>query len=400
MQKLMIVLAACLGMNGLLSAQNSIKLNQQSTSFFYAQLNLHTGISNPGSGVQFGLPGRGTGNQVSLQMFKVHQPLLQKGYTPLIALDSWKVRTTVGYSQSTTTFDLPIVTPNGPGGGRPGDGGPQEPPALAGTTTNSHLNLNLQDAWVKFKTKWDRTTFKVGYAPLSYGHNPEVDANASFMTNLVSNDLGFSRDLGMYFKTPLSRGLDLEFGVSSGGAVNSTLFQTNSVEADTDAGADANGRFLVAGRIGSPSFKKNEFGLLVAVGRINANFGEDPTMEVKRIGGEWIYKFRERFKVTNQLVLGQTNTASLGNFTSLSLQNNLDFFVRPQWIMGVSNSLNLQNSQSDQADYLHSTLAASLTYAVSPHTRIRLNNFVQPKLYDGSSNWGISLQFVTGLGKR
>ena len=58
--------------------QNAIKLYQQPTSFIYAQLNLHTGFSNSGEGLQFGLPGRGTANQLSLQMFKVHQPLFQR----------------------------------------------------------------------------------------------------------------------------------------------------------------------------------------------------------------------------------------------------------------------------------------------------------------------------------
>lgn len=412
MKRAILILGFVLSGITLAYSQNSIKLGQQSTTFFYAQLNLHTGVSNSGSGVQFGLPGRGTGNQISVQVLKIHQPLLQKGYTPLIALDSWKVRTTFGYSQSTSTFE--IVQPQnngggpgggqggGPGGGGQGDGFPvQETPDLVGTTTNSHLNMNLQDAWLKFKTKWDRTTIKVGYASMSFGHHPDIDANASFMTNVVGTEFGFNRDLGVYIKTPLSRGLDLEMGLSSGGAVGNQIFRTNqnAEEPDEDI-ATANGRWLVAGRIGQPSFRKNELGLLFAVGNITSSFGPDPDMNIVRVGGEWIYKFRERVRLTNQVVAGQTKTESEGSFASLTLQNNLDFFASQHVIIGLSNSLNSQNSMSDGANYLKSTLAGSLTYVFSPHTRIRLNQFVVPRDYSGNSNWGISLQFVTGLGKR
>lgn len=405
-----------LGSLGLAHGQNSIKLSQQSTSFFYAQMSLHAGFSNPiangsGDGLQLGLPGRGTSNQVSFQLQKIHQPLLQKGYTPLLAIDSWRLRSNLSYSQTTSTFEIaqPVVNnPNGPGpgnGGGPGQGQGAaqqgEVPVLVGESTNGHINLNLQDAWIKFKTKWDRTTIKVGYAPMSFGHNPEVDANASFMTNLVGTEFGYSRDLGMSIKTPISRDLDAEVGLYSGGVIGNPILQTNPdevVAGEEEIGAT--GTWMLTGRIGQPSFKKSEVGLLMAVGNIAATFGSDPEMQVMRLGGEWVYKFRERLHATNQLVIGQTKTASEGNFVSFTMQNNLDMFVSQHWMIGVSNSLNLQNSTSDGTNYLKSTLAGSLTYAVSPHTRIRLNQFVTARDYSGGSNWGLSLQFVTGLGKR
>lgn len=397
MQKTLIILCIALGGAWKAYSQNSIKLQQQSTTFFYTQLNLHTGFSNAGDGLQFGLPGRGSANQLSFQLQKIHQPLLQKGYTPLIALDSWRVRTNLSYSQSSSTFTVFPPNQGGPGQGGPGNNG--ENPVLVGTTTTGHVNLNLQDAWLKFKTKWDRTTVKIGYGTILYGHHPDMDANASFMTNVVSTDLGLNRDLGIFIKTPLSRDLDLEMGLSTGGALSNPLFQTNAgTDADETPDAAPNGRYLLAGRIGRPSFHKNELGLLVAVGRVNSTFGSDPDMSIIRVGGEWIYKFRERLRLTNQLVVGQSQTESQGDFFSFTMQNNLDLFLSQNLILGMSNSLNVQNGEG--GNFVNSTLAGSLTYVLSPHTRFRLNSFASPRSYDGSSNYGISLQFVTGLGKR
>lgn len=385
---------------GFAQGQSSIKLSQQPTTFLYAQLNLHAGISNPGTGLQFGLPGRGSSNQLSLQLMKVHQPQLQKGYTPLVALDSWKVRTNLSYSQSTSFFETTQVLPNGGGQGpRPGPGGP-EVVTVTGTTTNSHLNLNLQDAWLKFRTKWDRTSFKVGYGAISYGHHPEVDANNSFMTNIVNTDLGFSRDLGMFVKTPVGRDLDLEVGLSTGGAINSTLFQSNQTGEELENVEGPSGRWLLAGRIGQPSFKKDELGLLLAVGNISTNFGNSDQAQIRRIGAEWIHKSKEQLRVINQFTVGKTETESEGSFLSFALQNNVDLFLSPSWILGLSNALSVHNSLEEGENYLSSTLAGSLTYALSPNTRIRLNQFVTARDFEGGNNWGVSVQFIVGLGKR
>ena len=388
-------------------SQNAIKLEKQKTLFLYTQLNLHTGVSNSGDGVQFGLPGRGAGNQLAFQVFSKSRDLLQKGYVPLISINSWKVKVAVGYGESSSTFTtLPGEVGPGPGPGpRPGPGNaPQEI-----TTTNNLISLNLTEAWVKFNTKWDRTTLTAGYRAIPFGHNPNLDPNSSFMTNIASSDLGMNRDLGIFIKTPISPGLDLEAGLGSGGYFNAPLFQTgdianqvegNETTASSVLGSAYNGTWLMTGRLGQPSYLTSEVGGIFAVGSVNNHFGSDDKMFVVRVGGDWVYKIQDRFRITNQVIVGHTSTESEGNFVDFSLQNNVDVFLMRKVYLSLSNTLNLQKGVGDAPNYITSTLAGSATYAFTPHTRIRLNNYVSPIQYDGNSAWGVSAQLIVGLGKR
>jgi hypothetical protein len=57
-------------------------------------------------------------------------------------------------------------------------------------------------------------------------------------------------------------------------------------------------------------------------------------------------------------------------------------------------------AQEGQGDLYNWSLAGSLTYVVSPHTRIRLNTFYTRVVDANEEQSGIMLQFVSGIGKR
>lgn len=398
MKKLMIIALALAGGISCLHAQNSIKLLQQPSTFYYLQFNSHLGITGSPEGTRFGTPGRGAANQITFQAMGRSQTRLQRGYTPLITLTGWKVRTSLVYSEA---FD--------------------------GTDKQaSFVDLRLRDAWWKFGTKWDRTSLTVGYKALPYGHNPKIDPASSFMTDIISTDLGLSRDLGVYLKTPLTRELDLELGLTSGGVLNNPLFRTESTfstetiiinegggprpgpgiptevtTSETSAsvlpGFAYNGTWLITGRVGNPSFRKNEFGIFGAMGKLPSNYIADENATVAHIGGDWVYKHKERFRVTNQVVTGFTGSETEGGFFNFSLQNSMDVFFKQKLIYSVAHSANV--NAGSESSYTTSTLSQSLGYAINPHTRIRLNQYVTGRNY-ADNNWGVSLQFVTGLGKR
>ncbi len=62
------------------------------------------------------------------------------------------------------------------------------------------VKLKMLDTWIKFGTKWDRTSFWIGNKSIPYGHNPKLDPVSSFITNLIKMDVGFVQDISFFFK--------------------------------------------------------------------------------------------------------------------------------------------------------------------------------------------------------
>ena len=364
-----------------LCAQKAIKLEKQQTTFSYVQLNLHAGyLHDPGDN-RWDLTNKSPGNQVTFQLFSKRQHRLQKGYTRLISLISWKFRFSLAYDKSVDANDIKSGT----------------------------FKFKLNDLWAKFGTKWDRTTITVGKRSLPYGHSPQLDPASSFMANIIKTDFGFNRDVGIFLKTPVSAVLDLECALTTGGWLNSPPFTYGNVlknealpddQSEFTTDFSYNNTWLATARLGSPSFKKHEFGLLTALGYIPSTFISDEMMHIYRIGGEWLYKHHELFKVTNQATTGPTLTATRGNFLGFNMQNSIDVFLVGKFIISFSHSLSIFGDLESENDFLSGNLAGSFTYAITPHTRLRCNLYASYKNGDTGAPRGILLQFVTGIGKR
>ncbi len=362
--------------------QKAIKLQKQKTTFFYTQFNFHYGYIDNGIAPSWDLSEMGSKNQVAFQLFSKNQRLMQKGYTKLIASDSWKIRFSLAYNDYLAVDGF----------------------------NHGDLRLNLLDSWVKFRTKWDRTTVTIGKKTLPYGHNPKIDPASNFMTNIIGSDLGFSQDFGIFVKTPISRALDAEFAITSGGLLNGPIAICRDLLMDEELMGETcrldfesikyNNTWLLTGRIGQQSFRKNEFGLLAATGYIPNVFDRNTLNYVTRIGADWVYKHKEILKIVNQVAVGRNELDSNNDNISLAVQNNIDLFLKSKFVISAGHSYVVQDPiESGEENQKRSTFTNSVSYSFSPHTRVRLNHYhVYTK--NSNDNWGVLLQLVTGFGKR
>lgn len=357
-----------------LMGQNSLKLSKQKSSFFYTQVNLHGGINSIQGEQYWGEASKSPSNQIAFQYLKKNQKLMQKGYVRLIAPASYSIK-----------VSLPFYS---------GDG-------------LNEVKLKLLDASLKFNTKWDRTNFWVGYKSLPYGHNPQIDPVSNFSPNPASKDIGFGQDLGLFFKTPLSQSLDLEFSLSSGGLLNNALLTYKNQSAGLETGSSQKlsgthlsyqNTWLSVARIGNQSFKRDEIGLIFLAGRLKSDDYQGDFENQLRIGAEWIHKTGEKLKISQQLTTGFINPEMAEEHYAVSYQGQLEFTIIKRLVFSTakvySNKIYAENPLSNKIGTYN-----SLGYRVTPHTRVRINNYFSSS-NTNKADWGLFLQLVTGFGKR
>ncbi len=377
------IIISCIGLLPItVLAQQSLKLNKQQTVFFYTQFNLHGGYVHDGLHNRIDFANRSPQNQVAFQLFSKDQNRLQQGYTRFIRPVSWKVRTSLVLDKTVTALGY----------------------------GQADVDFKLLDTWVKFGTKWDRTSITVGNKSIPYGHNPKLDPVSSFMSNIIKTDLGFAQDVGVFVKTPVSPQHDLELSVTSGGVMSAPLLVCEDlVRSKKDPEAidptvavnelSYEGTWLLTGRVGQPTYKKNEVGLIGVAGYIPSTFIDCDNNHIVRGGVDWVHKHNETFKVVNQVAVGKTISDLQGEFISFNAHSNIDVFIKGTFIISASHTLNMINDPNSDTDFLNGTVGNSFTYRVSPHTRIRLNQYYTYVRNDDAT-WGVLVQLVTGIGKR
>ena len=320
-------------------------------------------------------------NQVAFQLFSLNKRRLQKGYVRTLSLSSSKLR-----------FSIPFDRTVNSSGQR-----------------EANFRLQMLDTWLKFDTKWDRTALWIGNKSIPYGHNPRLDPVSSFMTNMIKMDIGFVQDLGLFIKTPLSDKLDLELSITSGGMLNKPILVCDNLIKNEAQTIDPkfsfsnyayNNTWLVTSHIGRPTYQKNELGLNIVSGRINNTLIPNDLIFINRIGGDWIHKFQEKLKWSNQLTVGYSNSDAEGSLGSLHYQTSLELFLGKHFFFSTSYAFNFHQSMSSELYHFNYINAQSLTYSFSPHTRLRLNHYHAGILEAGEKRWGILLQLVVGFGKR
>lgn len=360
-------------------AQKSIKQTQQKTDFFYTQLNLNSKISLDDD-PSWTFSETSPYSNLNFTYRSKNQTLLQKGYTRFLHIGGSKANLALVYKN--------LKDDNG--------------------ASKGALSLQMRDVWLQVNTKWDRTSVRLGYFQLPYGHAPKIDLDNSFIAGLAGQDLGFNRDLGVLFRTPINRNFDIEASFTSGGAMSSTLhsFTMNNeseypVQNQERDFFDYQNNWLATARLGNATFNKNEIGLFASVGKIRGTSVTDEQSHVYRLGGDWTYKYKERLRITNQILAGYT----VGEFNQRGFNINqkieADLFLKRTFILSFSNVLQYQ-------DYMitHSSkgiVVASLSYAFNPHTRLKLNIFSKYNLKDKTQNPqnpSVFLQVITGFGQR
>lgn len=355
-------------------SQSAIKHQKQQTTFFYTQLNLHGGYVNDYGKGRLDFTNHSPDNQVVFRVFSKNQNILQKGYVKTFGLDSYNIRVSVPFNKSVNALGL----------------------------DQSKVSLKLLDTWLKFNTKWDRTSFWIGQRSIPYGHNPKIDPVSNFMTNITKMDIGFAQDLGLFTKTPLSNNLDLELSLTSGGFLNKPIavYQIQGDSSPNFSFTDYKyeNTWLITSRIGSPTFKKNEFGIILSSGKVKNPENINELSRINRIGGDWVYKYHEKFKWSNQFVVGDNSIENKKYTTSIHLQSAMDYYLLNNFFVSTSFAYTaFEDKDMNHKNYLSTT---SFTYTFSPHTRFRLNHFYASKSAADNGQWGVLLQFVTGFGKR
>ena len=291
-----------------LNAQSTLKLKKQKTTFFYSQLNLHGGYLNDVNGSRWDVTNKSPNNQIAFQLLKKNQRALQKGYIRSIIPVAYSLRFSVPFSKTVNQT------------------GQKE----------ADFKIKLLDTWVKFGTKFDRTSIWIGNKSIPFGHNPRLDPVSSFMTNLIKMDIGFVQDLGVFIKTPVNPQLDLELSVTSGGVLNKPILICDNLINDTLSSMQPkfslvnysyDNTWLVTSRIGNQNFNTNELGLIFLSGRIANNIIKNDFIQINRIGFDWIHKYHEKVKVGNQLTFGLTESEIEKSFSTINYQGNADFFL-------------------------------------------------------------------------
>ena len=344
------------------------RINKPEHQFFYYQLNVHGGYDSNEPGDGWGWSDRGARTQMNFEWLIKDESHMQRGYTPLVSPSTWNFKFSLELDPDETDAD------------------------------DGRLRLRLLDTWIKLNTKWDRTHLWVGHRSYPYGHNPRLDPEFSFLPNQSGVDLGFGKDTGVFVKTPISEQLDLELSATAGGYLSGDPFNikyTSDGDFDFEEDLDYDGSWLLTNRIGSPTFKTNEFGIFALGGKLHNH--SESLITTWRLGGDWVYKYRETWKAVNQISIGE-NERRADNWAVYNLLNSTEWFLNQKFRFGITHTLRYEDMNSDGDYPAIGTFLASLSYAINRDMRLRLNPFAEYLDSNESRDTGVLLQFCVGCG--
>jgi hypothetical protein len=341
--------------------------------FFFFQLNFIGGYDSrePGSG--WGPSDRGPLNQVAFELFGKSERTIQRGFIGTLAPAAWGVKVAFEFN------------PAEQAGGDP------------------TLDLRILDTFVRFDTKWDRTSVTFGHRNIPFGQNPRLDTELTFAPSQASTDLGFSRDTGVFLTTPLADRLDLEVALTAGGTLSSPIVairnDPDGSGLELDDQIASRGSYLLTGRISRPKLFPTDGGFFLALGKLHRASGE--LTEISRLGADLVFKSREDWVLITQLSIGENHDRVRGDRQVANLLNSFEWFISSQWRLGLTNVYRFENPDAPGAENRENgTLFGSIGWALSRDARIRLNPFLEWRDNTASRESGILVQLCVGCGLR
>lgn len=319
----------------------------------------------------FGLADRGPRTQFSIEWLSKDEKRIQQGYTRFAQPVQWNLK--LGLELDPSEVD----------GEDPG------------------VNLKLFDVWVRFGTKWDRTSFWVGHRSLPYGQNPKLDPVLSFMPNQAPLDLGFGRDTGLFFRTPVSPGLDLDLAVTAGGFLSGPILVARDEGGgfDVEDRIDYRGSWLATVRLGRPNFKPMGLGVFASFG--STHRAEGPLTDITRLGVDWVIKKREDWKMVHQISAGESSGDALGTRFVSHLLSSFEVYLTPKWRLGITHTFEVQDVDAVVGPRRETgSLLGMVSFAVRRSSRLRLHPFTEYHDATGERDSGVLVQFCTGCGWR
>jgi len=346
----------------------SIKLTKQKVDFFYSQWE-HRSTLNDGDES----PHLHFKNRIDLKWKSLMQSKIQQGYTHLFAPEWVELKLELEHKE--------------------GRLGPH--PYQSYQIVLSKANINVD-------SKWDRTRINFGINQLAISNNPQIDLNPDNLHNPTHEITGFSRDLGVWIKGPILPYADLHLSLSSGSPLTTPFLvvtknpniQTNPVRKKW-LYPEYHKTWLVSARITNPSFSHYPWGLFLINGSVLPS-STVPINTIQVVGADVTWKQRELTKIINMLAWAKHTSDSL-TYTSLHWINSFEYYLRNSWVLGASESMKINQNVPE---WFSLDLRGKLAWMPSIHTSLNAQPFAKLSSQDSQRDFGISVQFVTGLGTK
>jgi hypothetical protein len=155
------------------------------------------------------------------------------------------------------------------------------------------------DVWARFRVG-SKNWLRVGHFQIPYGLNPVLAPRSMFLLPLGAYDLGFKWDWGSEYKGSLGR-YDYEVAGTTG--LGETLRAPD-------------GSYLLAGRIGMPTYRTRQYGVSVLAGEVPPMMLNHLLMPAKvprwRLGADATYMWRPFRVAMAEIAYGENSATPVG----------------------------------------------------------------------------------------
>ena len=369
------------------TAQNSLYRNKKSAHYPFFEINTIFQY-NQEEGLQ--LANANPANQIGFSYGYKHLPTLQRGIIKSVALDQIKLKVSLIYLPALQRTFLNPST---------GD---------STTISQSGLNLAFNNLEVKLKTKFDRTSIKLGYIGLPYGRAPKISSEYSLFPGLAGSDLKFSKDVGVRVDLPVMENMDLGASLTMGGLLAGPLMNFNFVDDGlatygvySPGSYSYNGNWLFSTTLKTPNFFRKDFGVSMAFGKVAGRHnGIKADANLFRIAPFISVKSGEYSVFTNQLSFGFTNYR-FAKTTNATLITQYEQLIRGWAGFYIANQLRYQNDRGESS--INDRLVAGISLHPMPLLTIRLNVAFKMDLNNPeftSNNFNSFFQVIYGFGRK
>jgi hypothetical protein len=220
----------------------------------------------------------------------------------------------------------------------------------------SKADVYFEDAWALFGVGRQRSQIRIGHFNIPFGMNPVMEPRGIFRMPLEAVDLGFKKDWGISWQRE-SGEHDLELGgfLASGGDLHWRR-----------------GSFLLAGRLGTPTYREFEYGFSMLIADAPPTMGDMRmgSMMIRRVraGLDAIYLYGTHTILKSELTAGSDDGRTVGGLMAA-----IDWIPprSTRWVLALQSEGLKRNSPGDAMDMLRVTAEAS--YSLGDLTMLRLD---------------------------
>jgi hypothetical protein len=217
-------------------------------------------------------------------------------------------------------------------------------------------DVYFEDAWALFGVGGQRSQIRMGHFNIPFGMNPVMEPRGIFRMPLEAVDLGFKKDWGISWQRE-SGAHDLEIGgfLASGGDLHWR-----------------DGSFLLAGRLGTPTYREFEYGFSFLIADAAPTMGDIRmgSMLVRRVraGLDAIYMYGNHTILKSEFAAGSDDGRTVGG-AMLAVD-----WIPPRstrWVLALQSEGLKRNTPGDSMDMVRVTAEAS--YSLGRLTMLRLD---------------------------